>query len=133
MSTRLSVSSQVAIALMGRDLFSRYSYDDGHDYSKEPEYMAGVAWSGPSLSAEVDVVRSYGTWSRLSLGAETAYLFSYVSLRGGIAFLSGGDSRSIPAFGVSVRASRLTLHYGAAIDEEEAFGNTHRVSLAVRI
>ena len=129
----LSLSETWTLALVGRDLFSRYSYDDGHNYKKEPEYIVGAARQGSRLTLEADVVRSYGNWSRVSAGAETEYFFSHVALRGGVAWLSSSEPRTIPSFGVSVKVDRLTLHYGASIDDDEALGNTHRVSLAVRI
>ena len=132
-SGTLSLSRAWSLAAVARDAFSRYSYDDARDYEKEPQYMTGLSWQGSHVAAEVDVVRSYGAWTRVSAGAETEYFFSHVALRGGVAFLSGGESRSIPSFGVSVRANRLDVHYGASFDEEEALGNTHRISLAVRI
>ena len=66
-------------------------------------------------------------------GAETEYFFSHVALRGGVAWLRAGESRTVPSFGISARASRLTLHYGATLDEEDAFGRTHRVSLACTV
>ncbi len=132
-SGELSLSRHWALALVGRDLFSRYSFDDGHDYKKEPEYILGLARQSGRLAVEADVVRSYGDWTRISAGAETEYFFSHVALRGGVAWLSSGESRTIPSFGVSVRLDRLTVHYGASIDDEEALGNTHRVSLALRI
>jgi hypothetical protein len=129
----LSLSAKWAVAVVGRDLFSRYTYDDSHDYKKEPEYIVGVARQGSRFALEADVVRAYGNWSRVSAGAETEYFFSHVALRGGVEWLSSSEPRTIPSFGLSVRADRLTLHYGASIDDDEALGNTHRFSLAVRI
>ncbi len=132
----LSLSRAWSIALVARDPFSRYSYDDGRDYEKEPQYIVGVAWQGEShFGAEIDVVRSYGDWTRLSFGAETGYFFSHVALRAGVAFLPADETRTVPSFGVSARAfaARLSLHYGATLDEEDAFGRTHRVSLAVTL
>ena len=129
----LSLSQKWRVALVGRDLFSRYNFDDGHDYKKEPEYIVGVARESGPLALAADVVRSYGNWARVSAGAETEYFFSHVALRGGVAWLSSAEPRTIPSFGVSVKVDRLSLHYGASIDDDEALGNTHRVSLAVRI
>ncbi len=133
MAGKLSLSDAFSVAVVARDVFSRYTYDDGHDFTKEQQYIVGVAWLGEWISSEVDVVRSYGDWMRLSFGAESAYLFSHVALRGGLEFISGAQTRTAPAFGASVRASRLVLHYGATIDEDDAFGRTHRVSLALGI
>jgi hypothetical protein len=132
----LSLSRTWSVALAARDLFSRYSYDDGTDYDLEPQYIVGLAWlRDRHFAVEGDAVRSYGGWSRAALGVETEYFFSYVALRGGVAWLNSGESRTVPSFGVSVRAfaNRLTLHYGASLDDEDALGNTNRVSLAVRI
>ncbi len=130
----LSLSRAWSLALVGRDVFSRYTYDDGRDFDKEPQYILGLAWAGSTRVAfEGDVVRSYGDWTRASLGAETEYFFSHVALRGGLAWMRAGESRTVPSFGVSARASRLVLHYGATLDQDDAFGSTHRVSLAVRI
>lgn len=133
---KLSLSRSWSVAVAARDVFSRYSYDDGRDYDVEPQYVVGLAWLGDSrFAVEGDVVRSYGGWSRAALGVETEYFFSYVALRGGAAWLNSGESRTVPSFGVSVRAftNRLTLHYGVSLDEEDALGRTNRVSLAVRI
>ncbi len=135
-AARLSLSPTWELGIVGRDVFSRYTYSDGRDYDKEREYVIGVATHairGVALSA--DVVRSYSMWSRAMLGAETDYLFSFLSIRAGLTFREAGESRTAPAFGASVRAfsGRLTLHYGANLDTETAFGTTHRVSLAVRM
>jgi hypothetical protein len=69
------------------------------------------------------------------VGAESDYLFSHLSLRAGAALLRAGDTRTVPAFGASGRAfgARLTLHYAANFDEDEAFGITHRFSLGLRL
>jgi hypothetical protein len=135
-AARLSLSPKWEMGIVGRDAFSRYTYSDGRDYDKERQYVIGVsthAVRGVALSA--DVVRSYSMWSRAVLGAETDYLFSFLSIRAGLTFREAGESRSAAAFGASVRAfsGRLTLHYGANLDTETAFGTTHRVSLAVRL
>lgn len=132
---RLALSQSLRTALVARDVFSRYTYDDGRTHSKEPQYIFGLAWYTPHIAFEGDVVRSFGDWSRVSIGAESVYFFSHVALRGGMAWLSSGESRAVPAFGVSARAlsNRLTVHYGVNLDEEDAFGRTHRMSLAVRI
>jgi hypothetical protein len=135
-SGTLSLSRAWSMALVARDVFSRYSYDDGRDFEKETQYVLGLAWQRASLFAvEGNVVRSYGGWARASLGVESEYFLSHLALRGGVAWLSAGESRAVPSFGASVRAlsNRLTLHYGATLDEEDAFGRTHRVSLAVGI
>lgn len=133
---RLSLASNWTVAVVARDAFSRYSYDDGRDYQLEREYVVGLASrSIRGVAVEADAVRSYGSWSRAMLGAESDYLFSHLALRAGVALLRAGDTRAIPSFGASARGfdGRVALHYAANFDEDEAFGTTHRVSLGVRL
>jgi hypothetical protein len=135
-AARLSVTSRWSFAAVGRDVFSRFSYDDGRDYHKETHYVVGLARQGLyGVDLEADVVYAYGDWTRALVGAETGYLFRRLALRGGLSFLSAGESRTAYAFGASVRAAgeRLSVHYGASLDDEDAFGTTHRVSLGLRL
>jgi hypothetical protein len=56
-----------------------------------------------------------------------------VALRGGVGFLRVGEARTAYSFGASVRAAhRLYVHYGAFLDDQDAFGPLQRFSLAVR-
>jgi hypothetical protein len=135
MAARVAISPRWSLGLVGRDVFSRYSYDDGRDYRKESQYVVGLSRSALfGLAVEADAVWAYSDWSRLQLGAETDWLFERVALRGGVAFLQTGESRTAYTFGASARAigARLGLHYAASIDDEDAFGTTHRVSLGFR-
>ena len=136
LAVRLSLTERWSAGLVGRDAFSRYSYDDGRDYQKERQVVLGLArrdlWG---LDVEGDIVYSYGDWTRALVGAESGYLFGRVSLRGGVAFFNAGESRVAYTFGASACAARarLLVHYAANIDDEDAFGVTHRVSLGLRL
>ena len=132
---RLSLSRNWTFALVGRDVFSRYSYDDDRDYKKETQYVVGLSRQNfYGIDLETDVVYVHEGWHRALLGAETHYLFGYVALRGGVGLWSAGDARATYSFGASARAlDRLFVHYGAQIDDEDAFGTMHRFSLAVRL
>jgi hypothetical protein len=134
MAGRLSLTRDWTLALVGHDVFSRYSYDDGKDYQKERQYVLGLARENLyGLALEANVVYVYGGWSKALIGAETDYIFDVVALRGGVAFLSVGEARTTYSFGVSARAAgRLFVHYGANLDEEDAFDTTHRFSVAVQ-
>ncbi|MDH4037047.1 MAG: hypothetical protein OEX18_01540 [Candidatus Krumholzibacteria bacterium] len=132
----LSLSEHWDAAVVGKDLFSRYSFDDGSDAHKESSVVVGVATSRVRvLTLSADAVRQYSTWTRGLLGAETDYIFSHIALRGGVAFHAAGESRTTPSFGASLRAfdTRLVVHYAATVDDEQAFGTTHRFTLAVRL
>ena len=133
---RLSLSEHWELAVVGRDLFSRYNFDDGHDASKEYSVVAGVATrSLPMLTLSAEAVRQYATWTRERVGVESDYLFSHLALRAGAEFRRAGEARTLPSFGASLRAfdARLVVHYAATFDEEEAFGTTHRFGLALRM
>jgi hypothetical protein len=134
LAARLSITHAWSLAVVGRDIFSRYSFDDGRDSSKEEQYIVGLAHSSSGLSFEIDTAYLHEGWLRTMVGAETSYLFNVVALRGGVTLRSVGEARTTYSFGTSVRmANRLFLHYGVNLDEEDAFGTIHRFSLAVRI
>jgi len=134
-AARLALTSSWSFAVIGRDAFSRYSFDDGRDSTKEPQYVVGVAHSSRrGLDVEVDLAYLNEGWLHTMVGAETPYLFNYVALRGGVMLRSVGEARTTYSFGTSVRAAeRFFVHYGANLDDEDAFGTVHRFSLAVRI
>ncbi len=133
---RLSLTRNWELGIVGRDLFSRYTFDDGHDARKEHRVVLGIATrSIPMITVSADAVRQYATWSAGLLGVETDYIFSHLSLRAGAAVRRAGESRTSVSFGASLRAfeQRLVVHYAATLDDETAFGTTHRFGLAVRI
>lgn len=133
---RLSLSENWDVGVVARDLFSRYSFEDGRDAGKESSVVVGLATrSLPMVALSADVVRQYASWTRVLVGAETDYIFSRLALRAGAAFRSAGESRAAASFGASLRGfdARVVVHYGATLDDEQAFGTTHRVSLGVRI
>jgi hypothetical protein len=134
MAVKLRVTRAWTLALVGRDAFSRYTFEDGRDNHKERQYVAGIAHSVPGgLDLEADFVYVHDGWLRTMVGAETPYFFDRLALRSGVAILSAGEGRAQYGFGASVRATQhLLLHYAANLDDENAFGTTHRLSLSVR-
>jgi hypothetical protein len=95
LAVRLSITAQWSLAIVGRDVFSRYSYDDGSDYKKEAQYVVGLARRDIyGVDLETDVVYVHEGWHRALFGAETPYLFGHVALRGGLAVLSAGEKRT---------------------------------------
>lgn len=134
MAVKLRVSPAWSLAFVGRDAFSRYTFEDGRDEKKERQYVAGIAHHIPgAIDLEADFVYVHDGWLRTMVGAESPYIFDRVALRTGIAIRTVGEGRAQYAFGASVRATRnLFLHYAASLDDETAFGTTHRFSLGVR-
>ncbi len=134
MAVKLRLSRAWSIAAVGRDVFSRYSFTDGHDDRIDNEYALGIAHHVPgAVDLEADVAYIHDGFLHTMVGAETPYIFGRVALRSGITLLSSGEGRERYGFGVSVRAlDQANLHYAANIDDENAFGTTHRFSLGVR-
>ena len=134
MAVKARLTQAWSVAVIGRDLFSRYTFEDAHDDHMDHEYVVGVAHHMPgAVDLEANFAYVHDGWLRTTVGAETPYLFGRVALRSGIAILSTGDGRERFGFGVSVRAlDQLIVHYAATIDDEDAFGTTHRFSLGVR-
>lgn len=133
MAVKLRMSPDWSIALVARDAFSRYTFEDGRDDKKERQYVAGIAHHIPgAIDLEVNSVYVHDGWLRTMVGAESPYIFDRLALRSGLAIRTVGESRLQYAFGASVRATRnLVLHYAANLDDETAFGTTHRFSLGV--
>jgi hypothetical protein len=133
---RLSLTDTWDFGIVARDLFSRYTYSDGRDYQKSRQFVFGLATrSIPIAVIGVDFAHTYSGWSKMAAGIESDYVFSFLSVRAGVARYSAGETRTAPSFGVSVRVpgNRGAVHYGANLDTDESFGTTHRVSLAVRL
>lgn len=133
MAARLALTETWSTALVARDVFSRYSWEDGRDEQKERQYVLGIAHHSPrAIDLEGDFVYEHAGWLRALVGAETHYLFDCVALRAGVALVNVGEARVAYSFGMSVRAAqRFHVHYGAVLDDENALGTTHHFSLGV--
>jgi hypothetical protein len=134
MAVKVRVSPAWSFAFVGHDAFSRYTFEDGRDEKKERQYVTGIAHHIPgAIDLEADFVYVHDGWLRTLVGAESPYIFDRIALRSGIAIRTVGEGRAQFAFGASVRATRnLLVHYAASLDDENAFGTTHRFSLGVR-
>lgn len=135
MAARLAVTRKWSAAVVARNVFSRYSYNDDRDQHKDASYVVGLAREGiHGVGLEADMVYIHEGWHHALFGVETDYLFGVLALRGGASILSAGETRNSFSFGASaLAANRLVLHYAATLDEDEAFGTMHRFSLAVRL
>jgi len=133
-AVRLALLEELTLGFVARNAFSRYSYDDGLDFSREREFAFGVSAAYiPHATIEGDIVFAHGSLSRAIFGGETEYLFDLLALRAGFAVLRSGKMRHVPYFGAGFRLSRLTLHYNANLDDEIAFDSTHRFSLSLSL
>ncbi len=133
---RVNVTRHATLAVIARDAFSRYSYDDGRDFKKDRGFTAALGYDGVRWARiEGDVWWDYGAVSRFIIGAESNYLMGHLALRAGVASLRSGESRTVPYFGFGVRLyqNHLNIHYNANLDDEAAFEDTHRFTLSVML
>jgi len=134
-AARPMLTRHLDVAVVARNAFSRFSYEDGVDFEKERAFVfAAGTHSLPYARVEADVVVDHGDLGRILGGVESDYLFDLLCLRAGAAALRSGESREVPYFGFGLRAgSRLRLDYNANLDDEKAFEDTHRFSLSVSL
>ncbi|UCG51241.1 MAG: hypothetical protein JSW58_13745 [Candidatus Latescibacterota bacterium] len=131
---RIALLENLDFGAVGRNVFSKLMFDSGEDYALERSFTFALAYRPWDLIlVEGDVVGAFGGIARLVLGGES-WLFSEVlALRGGISTITTGENRSVPHFGIGLRISRIQLDYNANFDAAEAFDDTHRFSLAIRL
>jgi len=123
-----------SLGLVARNAFSQYRFNYGDQIVREREFVLAVAADAfPVVTAEGDIVWAHHDVARLTLGAETDYLFDRLALRAGLGFVRIGESRSVPYAGFGFRAGAVTLHYNANFDQETALSDTHRFSVSVRL
>lgn len=140
-AARVAITRDLTLGVVVHNAFSRYSYSNGDDYQRDRAATVGAAWrarrrgGGSWGTIEGDVIYNHGGLARGVIGAETRYWLDLLSLRAGFARIETGQSRSVPYLGFGLRAlrNRLTLHYNANFDREQAFQDTHRFSLSVTL
>lgn len=131
---RLKLSRRTSFGFVARNAFSRVNYTDGFDQSLRRRFSAAFSMRPiPRLLLESATEFAFGGVSRTTLGGEYALYADLVYLRSGISLLASGESRSLPHFGLGFAFDRFSLDYNANLDTEEAFEDTHRFSLSVRL
>jgi len=131
---RLNLTRRTTVAVVARDLFSRYSYDDGRDFKKDRGFVLALGYHAlRNLKLEGDAWWNYGKISRYILGAETDYLLGHLALRAGVASLRTVEPRTVPYAGIGVRLikSHVNIHYTVNMDNEAALEDTHRFTLSI--
>jgi hypothetical protein len=134
-AVRFMLTARVNVGVVARNAFSRYSYEDGVDFSRERAFVFAAGSDAiPYARVEGDVVFEHGDVGRVIGGFETDYLFDVLCLRAGAATIASGETRGVPYFGFGLRGGeRLRIDYNANIDDDKAFEDTHRFSLSVAI
>ena len=131
---RLQLSRRTAFGFIARNAFSRVNYDDGYDQSLRRSYTAAISTRvRPDLLVESATEFAFGGLSRSTLGAEYALFRNRAYLRGGVSLLTSGENRTLPHFGIGFAFDRFSIDYNAQFDTEEAFEDTHRFSVGVRL
>lgn len=133
-AVRLQMLEDLTVAIVARNVFSRYSYSDGGDFKRTRAVTVGAATTAlPHVAWEGDVVWDHGEIARLIFGGESEYILDHLAIRGGIALWRIGEDRAVPYLGFGVGVDRLRIHYNANLDDENAFEDTHRFSLSVTL
>jgi hypothetical protein len=129
---KVSLKERLTVGIVARNAFSRILYDSGEDYSLERSFALGAAYRATErVVIEGDLVGAFGGLARAALGCEGSFFSNVLALRAGISALTAGENRALPHMGIGVQVRRVQLDYNANFDSGEAFGSTHRFSLAV--
>ncbi len=131
---RMAFLDDVTVAAVIRNAFSQISFDDNLSFQLPRFFTLGVAYDATdALTVEGDVVTGFGGMSRLVAGGEYMLFSDVLALRAGLAAITAGETRSVLHFGLGARLGRLRLDYNANLDDEDAFGDTHRFALGIGI
>jgi hypothetical protein len=129
---RVVLLENLTLGVVGRHLFSRVMFDSGEDYNFDRAFTLGAAFEPlDHATIEADFVVAWGGIARVVLGGEGRLFSDVLALRGGVSSVTAGESRTIPHAGIGIRVRRVDLDYNANFDASDAFGDTHRFSLAV--
>lgn len=129
---RVALLEHLTLAAVVRNAFSYMMFDSGEDYPLDRSLTIGLgARLRDNATLEGDIVGAFGGIARVVLGGEAVLFSDLLALRGGVSAITAGESRVVPHMGIGVGFRRFRLDYNANFDGEEAFGDTHRFSLAV--
>ncbi len=131
---RMSLLTNVTVAAVIRNAFSQITFDDDLSFQLPRFLTLGAAYNdGGDLTVEGDLITAFGGLSRLVIGGEYMLFSDVLSLRGGLAAVTGGSNRGVLHVGLGVHVRRLQLDYNANLDEEDAFDDTHRFALGIEL
>jgi len=131
---RMDLLEHLTLGVVGRNVFSQVMFDSGENHSIQRSLALGLGYRlFDGVTLEGDLVSAYGGIARLILGGEAVLFSDVLALRAGIASLRTGENRAIPHFGIGVHIDRIHIDYNTNFDSEEAFENTHRFTLAIRL
>jgi hypothetical protein len=128
---RVELAERLTLAAVVQNAFSHVMFDSGEDYPLDRSFTLGLGVRLlKNATIEGDVVGAFGGVARAVLGGEATLFSDALALRGGVSAITAGESRAVPHVGLGVGFRRFSLDYNANLDSEEAFGGTHRFSLA---
>jgi hypothetical protein len=131
---RVVMFDRLTLGLVGRNLFSRVLFDTGEDYQLDRSFTLGAAFGlAHGATLEGDIVAAYGGLARIVVGGEGLFFSNVLALRAGVSGVTTGENRTVPHMGLGIRLGRVHLDYNANLDTQEAFDDTHRLSLAVEL
>ncbi len=129
---RLALSRRISVGFVARNIFSRLLFDSGGDDELGRSFTLGAAYTiMHGVVVEGDLVGAFGGLARAVAGCEGKFFSDVLAVRGGISSVTAGENRVLPHLGLGVLVRNVQLDYNANFDSGEAFGTTHRFSLAV--
>lgn len=129
---RLALTPRISVGLVARNVFSRILFDSGGDDELDRSFTLGAAYTVmDDVVIEGDLVGAFGGLARAVAGCEGRFFSDVLAVRAGISAVTAGENRALPHAGMGVLVRKVQLDYNANFDSGEAFGTTHRFSLAV--
>ena len=129
--TRLELTPRIDLGLVIRNILGAAKWDNGEDETVPAIFNLGGTVRIPyGMSAELAMAFAGTGGSKIGLGIDAPILETGFHVRGGYLHMPGDYSRSIMAAGFGFHYLRYRLAYAVRVDDENAFGVTHHISLS---
>jgi hypothetical protein len=127
------ILERLTAALVGRDLWTRVSWDTSKWETLAPAVTLGFEWRPFDRWAAIgDFVLRESAVHTAAAGLEWQAFRELLWLRGGATVLMPGSQRTYPSAGIGLHYHAFFLDYAVSFDEESSLETGHRASLRVQ-
>ena len=124
------VFERLGVAVVGRDAWTRVSWDTGLWETLEPNLTVGTEYRPhPGWAGMVDFTFRESRVQQTTAALEWRGFDDLLALRGAYTSIDAGESRSYPSAGIGVHLRSLSVDWGASFDEAESLDVGQRVSV----
>jgi hypothetical protein len=124
------VFERLSMALVGRDVWTRVSWDTGLWETLKPTTTLGMEYRPyPRWAGVVDFAFRESHLYQTAAGLEWRGFGDHLALRGAYTRIDADESRSFPSAGIGVRLRSLHVDVAASFDEAESLDVGQRVSV----